>query len=38
MFNLLIGIILGATFSPFWIFIFNYFKSKIKQFLENRKK
>lgn len=31
MLNLIIGIALGAAFSPFWIKIFNLIKSKLSE-------
>jgi len=33
MLNLLIGIVLGAAFSPLWIAIFNYIKIFVKSLL-----
>jgi len=35
MVNLIIGIILGAVFSPFWIKLFNFLKEKITN-LQNK--
>jgi len=38
MIYFIIGIVLGSAFSPFWIALYDFFKSKVKQFLDNRKK
>lgn len=37
MLNLIIGIVLGAVFSPFWIRLFNYLKEVVKNLVEKFK-
>jgi len=38
MLNLIIGIVIGAAFSPFWIKLFNILKELVSSLIEKLKK
>ena len=38
MLNLIIGIVIGAAFSPFWIKLFNFLKDLVISLIEKMKK